>query len=98
MRHLNYVLHLYGDGQEKDSLIQFINQYHLQDIVELYPSTPKLDQKLAQSKITVVPSRNEGFGMVLLERWLKITLSLALLVILALILLLKMVKWLFSRT
>lgn len=67
LRHLNYVLHLYGDGQEKDSLIQFINQYHLQDIVELYPSTPKLDQKLAQSKITVVPSRNEGFGMVLLE-------------------------------
>ena len=67
LRHLNYELHLYGDGQEKDHLKQFIDQYQLKDIVQLYPATPSLNQKLAQSKITVIPSRNEGFGMVILE-------------------------------
>ena len=67
LRHLNYELHLYGDGQEKEHLKQFIDQYQLQDIVHLYPATPSLNQKLAQSKITVIPSRNEGFGMVILE-------------------------------
>lgn len=37
------------------------------DIIQLNESTQDLNSKLAQSKIVVVPSRNEGFGMVILE-------------------------------
>lgn len=39
----------------------------LNDLITIYPATQQLNTKLSNSKITVVPSRNEGFGMVLLE-------------------------------
>ena len=37
------------------------------DIIKLQGSTQELNNKLAMSEITVIPSRNEGFGMVILE-------------------------------
>ncbi|MDK6297963.1 glycosyltransferase family 4 protein [Staphylococcus caprae] len=67
LRSLNYEVHIYGDGKEKLQLQEFINQYDLGDIIQLNESTQDLNSKLAQSKIVVVPSRNEGFGMVILE-------------------------------
>ena len=44
------------------------NYYHqLNDLITIHPATQHLNEKLAQSRMTVVPSRNEGFGMVILE-------------------------------
>ena len=67
VRKFNYQVHIYGEGKEQANLQQMINQYNLSDIVKLYGSTQQLNEKLAVSEITVIPSRNEGFGMVILE-------------------------------
>ncbi|MCI2774784.1 glycosyltransferase family 4 protein [Staphylococcus petrasii] len=67
IRHSKFKVELYGDGQERIKLQQLIDNYELNDIITLHPATQQLNEKLAQSKITVVPSRNEGFGMVILE-------------------------------
>ncbi|BGE81687.1 glycosyltransferase family 4 protein [Staphylococcus petrasii] len=67
IRNSNFKVELYGDGKERTKLQQLIDNYKLNDIITLHPATQQLNKKLAQSKITVVPSRNEGFGMVILE-------------------------------
>lgn len=67
MRKHQFQLELYGDGQEKDQYHQLINQYNIQDIVKLKPTTNALSKVLAESKITAIPSRVEGFGLVILE-------------------------------
>lgn len=67
LKRLNFKVEIYGDGQERESLQQLIDQHHLNDLITLYAATQQLNTKLAKSKITVVPSRNEGFGMVVLE-------------------------------
>lgn len=64
---MNYDVHIYGSGSKKTLLVDFINQYHLNDLIKIYEPTQELNNKLAQSKIVVVPSRNEGFGMIILE-------------------------------
>lgn len=67
MREQNYKLAIYGEGQERTHLQQQIEQFNLADIISLNPTTKSLSSKLAESKYTVIPSRNEGFGMVILE-------------------------------
>lgn len=67
LREMNFSVHIYGDGQQKHDLEEFISQHQLKDIVQLYPATMHLPLRLAESMITVVPSRNEGFGLVILE-------------------------------
>ena len=54
LRQKKYKIEIYGEGQEHQHLQETINHHHL-------------NEKLAQSRMTVVPSRNEGFGMVILE-------------------------------
>lgn len=71
LRSLNYEVHLYGDGKEQHQLQEFIDQYNLSDIIQINASTQELNSKLAQSKIVVVPSRNEGFGIIILEAMLQ---------------------------
>ncbi|GGI43418.1 glycoside hydrolase [Mammaliicoccus stepanovicii] len=67
MRKYDYVLELYGDGQEKETYINLINKFNVGDIIKLRPTTNELSKVLASSKITAVPSRVEGFGLVILE-------------------------------
>lgn len=67
VRRFKYQIHIYGDGKEHELLQQLVIEHQLADIVKLYGSTQQLNEKLAKSDITVVPSRNEGFGMVILE-------------------------------
>ena len=67
MREQNYKLAIYGEGQERTQLQQQIEQFNLADIISLNPTTKSLSTKLAESKFTVIPSRNEGFGMVIFD-------------------------------
>lgn len=67
VRKLNFTVELYGDGKEKKLYEELIQKYHLSDIVKLYPTSKQLSKVLAESKITVIPSRVEGFGLVILE-------------------------------
>ena len=67
IRQFGYQVFIYGEGQERSSLQKQINTYAMTDIIKLQGSTQELNNKLAMSEITVIPSRNEGFGMVILE-------------------------------
>ena len=67
MRQFGYQVHIYGDGKERDNLSKLIRKNNLEDIVFLQGATHQLNEKLAKSELTVIPSRNEGFGMVILE-------------------------------
>ncbi|MEB7768748.1 glycosyltransferase [Mammaliicoccus sciuri] len=67
IRDYSYNINIYGDGSEKEDLINKIKKYKINDIVTIFPSTNTLDKDLSKSKITCVPSRVEGFGMVILE-------------------------------
>ncbi|MEL0537951.1 glycosyltransferase family 4 protein [Staphylococcus debuckii] len=67
LREMNYSLKIYGDGQQRHDLEEYIQQHQLGDIVSIHPSTMHLPLRLAESTITVVPSRNEGFGLIILE-------------------------------
>nr|WP_279389818.1 glycosyltransferase [Mammaliicoccus sciuri] len=67
IRDYSYNINIYGDGSEKEDLIYKIKKYKINDIVTILPTTNTLDKNLSKSKITCVPSRVEGFGMVILE-------------------------------
>lgn len=62
-----WVLHIYGDGDDKDKLIMLITQYGLQDNIKIFHSTPNIEEELLSSSIYVLSSRFEGLPMVLLE-------------------------------
>ncbi|RIL72058.1 glycosyltransferase family 4 protein [Staphylococcus devriesei] len=67
LRQAHFKVDIYGDGQQRQNLEQLIQHSKINDLITIHPATPQLNKKLAQSKVTVVPSRNEGFGMVVLE-------------------------------
>src|SRR5699024_6695931 len=67
VRRFKYQIHIYGDGEAHALLQQLIIDHQLADIIKLQGATQQLNEKLAMSEITVVPSRNGGFGMVILE-------------------------------
>ncbi|PHK50332.1 glycosyltransferase family 4 protein [Staphylococcus edaphicus] len=67
VRQLGYQVHIYGEGHEQGNLSKLIHNYNLQDIIFLQGSTQQLNEQLSKSELTVIPSRNEGFGMVILE-------------------------------
>lgn len=67
LRQFGYQVFIYGEGQEQSNLQKQINTHGMSDIIKLKGATQDLSKKLAMSEITVVPSRNEGFGMVILE-------------------------------
>src|SRR5699024_11666336 len=60
-------VHIYGDGPEKSNLLQLIRDNRLENIIVLNSSTKELHKKMLQSQIYALPSRFEGFGMVLIE-------------------------------
>lgn len=57
----SYKVTVYGEGQEYDSLNKRIQQYQLEQYIELAGFTPNVEQGLIQSHLYVQPSRSEGF-------------------------------------
>lgn len=62
---------IYGDGNEKANLQSLIDKSKLNDIVTLHPTTKNLPELLEESKMYILPSRFEGFGLVLIEAMAK---------------------------
>ena len=60
-------LDIYGDGSQKDNLINKIKELNLEDKVRILPFTKNIKEEFLKSSIYVLPSRTEAFGMVLLE-------------------------------
>ena len=61
-------LHIYGEKKDNyENIINLIHQYNLDDSVFIHNPTKNIKDKYLESLICVLPSRVEGFGMVLIE-------------------------------
>ncbi|UOB21203.1 glycosyltransferase [Macrococcus armenti] len=67
LRKLNFKVNIYGEGSERHRLHEYIHNYELEDIITLYPMTHDVASIYNTSMIVAIPSRSEGFGMVILE-------------------------------
>lgn len=67
-RHPDWILNIFGsDRGEKDKLLAFIQEYHLEGSVVIHEHTQSIEQEYLNSSIYVLSSRFEGFPMVLGE-------------------------------
>lgn len=57
----SYHIAIYGEGNERQKLQELIQQYKLQNYIELKGFTANVQQTLAQHHFYIQPSRSEGF-------------------------------------
>lgn len=62
----DWVLEIVGDGAGKNGLLEQIKKLNLQHVI-LSPYTDDIKSKYASASIYALPSRTEGFGLVLVE-------------------------------
>lgn len=60
-------LHIIGEGELRDSLLQQVKSLSLENSVKLCPATTDIRRVYQEASVLVLSSRYEGFGMVLLE-------------------------------
>ena len=64
----NFTLHIYGEKKDNyEYLVNLIRKNNLENSVYIHEPTPDIKNKYLESVICVLPSRVEGFGMVLIE-------------------------------
>ena len=66
-KHPDWVLYMYGDGEQKQLLSQMIKEAGLERVIISHPPTPMIKDKYLESSIFLLTSRFEGFGMVIIE-------------------------------
>lgn len=66
-KHPEWILNIYGDGEEKEKIQTTIHQKRLNSVIHLKGTTTNIQEKYLKSSICILSSRFEGFGMVLLE-------------------------------
>ncbi len=65
--HPDWKLDIYGDGPLKSDLENLINEYHLEEKVNLCGLSSQIPKEFSTSSIFVMSSHFEGFPMVLIE-------------------------------
>lgn len=64
----DYSLHIYGEKKDNyDYIYQYIETNKLNNCIFVHNPTSDIQQKYLESAICILPSRIEGFGMVLIE-------------------------------
>lgn len=66
-KHYDWVLEIYGDGEERSMLEALIEELELQENVFLKGVTKNINEKYQNSSIFVLSSIMEGFGLVIIE-------------------------------
>lgn len=66
-KHPDWKLKIFGQGEERANLLSLIHEYGLSDNVFLLPKTNNILDEMAKSSIYALSSRNESFGMVIVE-------------------------------
>ena len=60
-------LSIYGDGEDKEMLLDMHKKLQLEDFVHFYPATNQVKEKLCNAGMYVMTSRFEGLPMTLIE-------------------------------
>jgi glycosyltransferase involved in cell wall biosynthesis len=63
----DWTLHIYGDGPEKDSLLNLIKTNGMENKIFLYPATEDVPLTMNNHEMFVFPSIIEPYGMALVE-------------------------------
>lgn len=66
-KHQDWILNIYGDGEQKQLLKELIRESGLERVVVMHQPTTQIMDKYLESSVCVLTSRFEGFGMVLIE-------------------------------
>ena len=67
-KHPDWELVIYGNGNQKDFLIQLIQKYRLEPVVKIHEPVPEIQTVYPEYSLLVFPSRYlDSFGMVMLE-------------------------------
>lgn len=66
-KHADWVLDIYGLGQDHNFLLQLIDKYNLTRQVSIHEPCSNIADKLLESSIYAFPSRSDGFGLVITE-------------------------------
>ena len=66
-KHPDWVLDIYGSGQDHGLLLQLIEKYNLAKQVTIHEPCANIADKLLESSIYAFPSRSDGFGLVITE-------------------------------
>lgn len=66
-KHPDWHIEIYGDGTEKMSLLQMIEDRGLQGRISMLPPTMDIYKKYMESDFLVLSSDSEGFSLVLIE-------------------------------
>lgn len=67
LRHPDWILEIYGNGDEYDKLKSMITKYSLSKNISIHSSIANITEKYIESSIYVMTSHYEGFGIVLIE-------------------------------
>jgi len=65
--HPNWHLYIYGEGEEENKLHAQIMKLGLENTINIMPFSHNIYEEYLKSSIFVLPSRYEGFGLVLIE-------------------------------
>ena len=65
--HPDWVLHMYGEGEQKHMLLQMIKEAGLERTIIVHQPTPMILDKYLESSAFLLTSRFEGLPMVLIE-------------------------------
>lgn len=60
-------LKIYGDGEEKDALVETVRSKGLEDKIELLPPVNGIIEKNVNARLFIIPSRSEGIPNILIE-------------------------------
>lgn len=66
-KHPDWIINIYGSGEQKELVKTLIENYHLQNSMLLHEPTDDIMGCYLDSSICIVSSRYEGFSMVILE-------------------------------
>ena len=67
VKYPDWRLTIFGEGQDRDYLIDLISEYDLINNVELLPPAKDMRQELLESSMYAFSSRYDGFGLVITE-------------------------------
>ena len=66
-KHPDWLLHMYGDGEQKQLLSQMIKDTGLGHVVNVHQPTHMIMDKYLESSMLLLTSRFEGFALVIIE-------------------------------